>query len=158
MIAPNVNIREALPQDDTLIAEHLYRLGYELFVPAEYIEPNYQEITLNFITQVRQTMHFGAFVASVDGTAIGSVSCQLYEKPLPQIVRAQYLKWGYIWFLYVGPDYRGQGIGKRLMSRAIDYLKSLGCSRAILHTSPLGKPVYDRLGFTSSNELSLELP
>lgn len=153
----NVNIREALSQDDALIAEHLYRLGREL-VPAEFIEPNHQEITLKFIAQVRQTMHFGAFVADVDRTVLGSVSCQLYEKPYPQIVKAQYRQWGYIWGLYVEPDYRRQGKGKLLMSRAIDYLKSLGCSHAILHTSPLGKPVYERLGFTNSNELSLELP
>lgn len=153
----NVNIQEALPQDDALITEHLYRLAREL-VPAEFIESNYQEITLQFIAQVRQTMQFAAFVASMDGTGLGSVSCQLYEKPYPQIVRAQYRLWGYIWGLYVEPDYRGQGIGKRLMSRAIDYLKSLGCSSAILHTSPLGKPVYASLGFTTSNELSLELP
>lgn len=64
----NFNIREALPQDDVLIAEHLYRLAREVPVPAEFLEPNYQEITLNFIAQVGQTMHFGAFVASVDST------------------------------------------------------------------------------------------
>lgn len=76
-MTPNANIREALSQDYALIAEHLYRLARELLVPAEFIEPNHQEITLQFIAQVSQTMHFGAFVASVDGTAIGSVSCQL---------------------------------------------------------------------------------
>ncbi len=153
----NVNIRESLPQDEFLIAEHLYRLVCEVLTPAEFIEPNYQEITLKFIAHARQTADFEAFVAEVDSAAIGSVSCQLYEKPYPQIVKAEYRRWGYIWGLYVEPEYRGKGIGQRLTGSAIDYLKSLNCSRAILHTSALGKLVYDNQGFTTSNELVLDL-
>jgi GNAT superfamily N-acetyltransferase len=153
----NINIREAQLQDEALIGEHLYQLAKEVLVPAEFIESNYQEITQKFIANARQEMNYGGFIAEVNEKAIASVSCQLYEKPYPQIIKIERRQWGYIWGLYVEPDYRGQGIGSQLMNRAIKYLKSLGCSRAILHTSPLGKPIYERLGFTNSNELFLDL-
>lgn len=150
-------IREAQLQDEPLIAQHLYKLAQEVLIPAEFIEPNYQEITQNFIANARKIMSYTGFIAEVNETAIGSVGCQLYEKPYPQILKIEYRQWGYIWGLYVEPDYRRQGIGSQLMNRAIEHLKSLGCSRAILHTSPLGKPLYERLGFTKSNELLLDL-
>jgi hypothetical protein len=40
---------------------------------------------------------------------------------------------------------------------AIAYLNALGCTKAILHASPSGKPVYSNLGFVSSNEMQLDL-
>lgn len=153
----SINIRSAQLQDEALIAQHLYQLAQEVLVPVEFIEQNYQEITYTFIANARQTMNYAAFIAEVNETAIGSVGCQLYEKPYPQIIKIECRQWGYIWGLYVEPDYRGSGIGSQLMHRAIEHLKSLGCSRAILHTSPMGKPVYERMGFIKSNELLLDL-
>lgn len=38
-----------------------------------------------------------------------------------------------------------------------DCLKSLGCTRVILHASPFGKPIYSHLGFSESNEMQLDL-
>lgn len=43
------------------------------------------------------------------------------------------------------------------MAEAIAYLKSLGCSKAILHASPQGQPLYSHLGFDKSNEMRLNL-
>ena len=42
-------------------------------------------------------------------------------------------------------------------SDAIEYLKSIACTRVILHASPSGKPVYSSLGFSESNEMRLDL-
>ncbi|NER99044.1 MAG: GNAT family N-acetyltransferase, partial [Symploca sp. SIO1B1] len=65
--------------------------------------------------------------------------------------------YGYIWNVYVESPYRNQGFAKKLTSLACDYLKLLGCTQAILHASPLGKPAYDRMGFYQSNEMRLDL-
>ena len=40
---------------------------------------------------------------------------------------------------------------------AIEYLKSLACTRAILHASPSGKSIYAGLGFSETNEMKLDL-
>jgi ribosomal protein S18 acetylase RimI-like enzyme len=65
--------------------------------------------------------------------------------------------YGYIWNVYVHSDYRHQGIGTQLTKVAIDYLKELKCTKAVLHASPYGKPVYENLGFIAGNEMSLNL-
>lgn len=50
-----------------------------------------------------------------------------------------------------------QGIAKALTAACASYLKSIGCNRAVLHASPAGRPVYEQLGFTASNEMRLDL-
>ncbi len=44
---------------------------------------------------------------------------------------------------------RGRGIGFALTARLLDLAREQGCRQAILHASEMGKPVYERLGFTT---------
>ncbi len=157
LIERNLTIREAQLQEDFLIAKHFYQMWRDNDVPGELIESNWLEITLKFINHVRQELAYKAFVAEVDGNFVGSASCQLFAGLYPHILKQEYRKYAYIWGVYVEPGYRGQGLAKKLMLEATNYLKSLGCTRAILHASPLGKPVYSGLGFSESNEMRLDL-
>lgn len=153
----NINIREASPQEDLLIAQHFYQLWIDNHVPTESIKSDWSDITIKFINQARQELYYQAFVAEIDNIVIGSVSCQLFAGLYPQIQKDSARKYGYIWNVYVEAPYRGKGIGKKLTNRAVDYLKSIKCTRVILHASPFGKPVYDSLGFSDSNEMRLDL-
>lgn len=156
-IPGTIRIREASSLEDSLIAKHFYQMWWDNDVATHSIQSNWLDITLQFIDRARRELYYQAFVAEVDGQAIASVSCQLFAGLYPNILEAQYRKYGYIWGVYVEPSHRGQGIAKTLTLQACNYLKSLGCTRAILHASPSGKPVYDRLGFSPSNEMRLEL-
>lgn len=152
-----LNIREASPDEDSLIAKHFYQLWRDNDVPAESIRSDWLDITIQFISYARRELDYKAFVAEVDGKVVGSASCQLFAGLYPLVLEDHYRKYGYIWSVYVDPPHRGQGIAKKLTSAAIAHLKAMGCTRAILHASPLGKPVYSSLGFSDSNEMRLEL-
>ncbi|MBW4648323.1 MAG: GNAT family N-acetyltransferase [Kastovskya adunca ATA6-11-RM4] len=156
MTERNINFREAI-QEDSLIAEHFYQMWRDNDVPADSICSDWHEITLQFIENARRELGYKAFVAEVDGVAIASVSCQLFAGLYPHILQEEYRKYGYIWGVYVESPYRNQGIAKKLTCLASDYLKSLGCTRVVLHASPPGKPVYSRLGFIAGNEMHLDL-
>ncbi|MCL1473144.1 GNAT family N-acetyltransferase [Argonema antarcticum] len=153
----NIQVKEASPREDALIAEHFYQMWLDNEVTANSIEPDWLNITLQFIEEARQKLFYKAFVAEIDNQIIGSTSCQIFAGLYPHILKAEYRKYGYIWGVYVEPDYRGQGIAKKLTSTAVEYLKSLGCTRVILHASPPGKPVYSSLGFSQTNEMRLDL-
>lgn len=158
MLKPRlINFREASSDEDSLIAEHFYKLLRDNDVPPSSIRSNWLEITLQFIAQVRTQQSYKAFVAEIDNDVVGSTSCQLFEGLYPHILEEDYRKYGYIWGVYVEPPYRSQGIGKKLTTLACDYLKSINCTRVILHASPSGKPVYSSLGFIESNEMRLDL-
>jgi ribosomal protein S18 acetylase RimI-like enzyme len=152
-----LNLREANPQEDPLIAQHFSQLWRDIGVSPQSIQPDWLDISLQFIDRARQELFYKAFVAEVGSLVVGSASCQLFAGLYPHVLAEEYRKYGYIWGVYVEPDYRGKGIGQKLTRIAVEHLKSLGCTRVILHASPLGKPVYNRLGFTESNEMRLDL-
>ncbi|MGB3512591.1 MAG: GNAT family N-acetyltransferase [Microcoleaceae cyanobacterium] len=153
----NINIRPATSQEDAIIAEHFYQLWQDIGVPADSIESNWLEISIDFIKNARSNLYYQAFFAEIDNTIIGSVSCQLFAGLYPHILKPEYRKYGYIWGVYVESNYRRQGIAKKLMGEATAHLKSIGCTRAILHASSLGKFLYSRLGFDENNEMRLDL-
>jgi ribosomal protein S18 acetylase RimI-like enzyme len=157
MSISQVNIYPATPTMDKIIAEHFYQLWLDNHVEADLIRSDWLDVTLKFIQQARQELKFQAFVAQVHDNVVGSVSCQLFAGLYPSPFNPEYRLYGYIWNVYVHSDYRRQGIGTQLTKAAIDYLKKLKCTKAVLHASPYGKPVYENLGFIASNEMSLNL-
>jgi len=45
------------------------------------------------------------------------------------------------------PEYRKKGLGTAVSARLLDTAHARGCHTAILFASPLGRPVYQKLGF-----------
>ncbi|MEO1005934.1 MAG: GNAT family N-acetyltransferase [Cyanobacteria bacterium J06638_38] len=157
-------IKPAIPTMDLVIAQHFYQLWLDNNVPENQIDDNWLDITLKFMQQARQESKFQTFVAQVetevdyqeaDYKIVGSVSCQLFAGLYPNIRRDR--TYGYIWNVYVASDYRLQGIATELTKAAVAYLKSLNCTKALLHASPSGQPVYQSIGFIPSNEMMLDL-
>lgn len=154
---PDIDIREAFLEEDSLIAQHFYQMWLDNDTPANYIQADWLNITLQFLDRARRELHYQAFVAEVENRVVGSVSCQLFTGLYPHILTTEYRNYGYIWGVYVEAAYRNRGIGKQLTSKAVNYLQSQGCTKAVLHASPSGKPVYTSLGFSSGNEMKLDL-
>ncbi|AFZ34408.1 GCN5-related N-acetyltransferase [Stanieria cyanosphaera PCC 7437] len=149
--------RKATNQEDCVIAQHFYQLWLDNEVSPDLIRDDWLEVTLKFIDHARQELLFQAFVAEIEGKIIASASCQLFAGLYPSPFKPEYRYYGYIWNVYVESAYRRQGIASKLSNESINYLKSLGCTRAILHASPHGKPIYEKLGFVANNEMRLEL-
>lgn len=153
----NINIREAISQEDSIIAEHFYQLWLDIGVEKNSIKSNYRDIILKFIKQARQNLFHKSFVAEIDNVIVGSASCQIYTGLYPNVLTEEYRKYGYIWGVYVESSYRKKGIGKKLTNATAEYLKTIGCTKAILNASPAGKPIYESLGFSPSNGMQLDL-
>lgn len=151
-----LTIEEAI-SEDSLIAEHFYRLWLDNGVSPDSIDADWQQKTVNFIVEARKNLSFKAYIASIGDRVVGSVSCQIFAGLYPLPFIANFRKYGYIWNVYVEPDYRRRGIATKLTKEAIAYLHSLNCTHAILHASVYGKPMYEKLGFIPKNEMILEL-
>jgi GNAT superfamily N-acetyltransferase len=144
-------------KEDSALAQDFYKMWLDNNISTESIQSNWLEITLQFIDRARQELAYKAFVAEINGEIVGSAGCHLFAGLYPDIIIDRDRKYGYIWGVYVEPKYRKKGIAKKLTTKTIEYLKALGCSRAILNASPSGKPVYLSLGFSESNEMLLDL-
>ena len=54
--------------------------------------------------------------------------------------------------VYTKPDYRRKGISKRMVEIIIDEAKENGVTEISLDSTEMGRPLYEALGFTASNE------
>jgi GNAT superfamily N-acetyltransferase len=60
---------------------------------------------------------------------------------------------GWIAMVLVDEAFRHRGIATRLVERALQYLDAQGVQTARLDATPLGRPVYERLGFLAEYQL-----
>lgn len=83
----------------------------------------------------------GCFVAECDGHPAGTtVTCTF--GPVAWVA-----------MVLVDPSLRGQGIGTRLMEHALDWLDARRVPSIRLDATPLGRPIYLKLGFVDEYEL-----
>jgi len=152
-----MKIYQAQSEEDQILAQHFYQLWLDNGITPESIDPSWRKLTIEFIEQARHKLNFQAFIAQVDGKVVGSASCQLFSGLYPLLFKQEYRHYGYIWNVYVETDFRRQGLATKLTRTAINHLKKLNCTKAILHASPSGRPIYESIGFIPNNEMILDL-
>ena len=60
-----------------------------------------------------------------------------------------------IFNVYTEPEYRKRGLARQLMLLMMEWLKGDGFQSVVLHASDAGRPLYEALGFSSTNEMRL---
>ena len=78
----------------------------------------------------------GCFVAEIDGEAAGTATTTQYGE-----------RFGWVGMVLVLPEKRRQGVGTSLLRHCIAYLEGRGVASVKLDATPLGKQLYDTLGF-----------
>ena len=84
----------------------------------------------------------GCLVAGKGGEPVGYVTSIRYEKS------------GWIGNLIVRDSCRGKGVGSSLMEKALAALAAEGTETVWLTASKLGKPIYEKLGFTAMDVIN----
>ena len=85
----------------------------------------------------------GCFVAEWSGRPAGTATTTTYSRDL-----------GWVGMVLVDPDVRRQGIGTALLARCIEHLRQSGVRCIKLDATPLGRQVYDTLGFVAEWSLA----
>jgi GNAT superfamily N-acetyltransferase len=84
----------------------------------------------------------GCFIAEHGGRVCGTAATISFEN-----------RFAWIGMVLVDPEYRGQGIGTRLLVRAIEYLNDLQITAIKLDATPQGRPLYEKLQFVAEYEI-----
>ena len=84
----------------------------------------------------------GCLVAELDGVTVGTAVVTAFE--------------GVAWIsmVLVEQEFRGRGVGKALMNRAVQVAEELGARTIRLDATPLGQPLYESLGFVPQYALT----
>ena len=60
--------------------------------------------------------------------------------------------------VYTEPAWRGRGVARALMRVIMGWASAQGTDRVILHASDAGRPLYESLGFSPTNEMRWFVP
>lgn len=153
----NLLIRVALPSEDEILLQHYRALWESYGVDQTAIRVDADDITRDFIRNGRAHNEMAAYFAELDGEVVGSIACQVETLPYPDVTTPEFRKFGYIWSVYVEPRARRQGFASALLRVGIDYLRAIGCTKAVLHSSDAGERVYLEAGFKIAKEMRLNL-
>jgi ribosomal protein S18 acetylase RimI-like enzyme len=122
-----------------------------------YIKADAEEVTLDFIISGRRRYRLATFFAETDGVAVGSLACQIEHLPYPDVTVPSFRQHGYIWSVFVEPHARRNGMAAALVQAGVDYLRTIGCTTAVLHSSDAGQGVYLSAGFKIASQMRLDL-
>jgi GNAT superfamily N-acetyltransferase len=78
----------------------------------------------------------GCFALDVAGQVVGTVTTTCYGASL-----------AWVGMLLVDAAYRKRGFGRQLLLHALAHLEERGIGAVMLDATPLGRPLYERLGF-----------
>jgi ribosomal protein S18 acetylase RimI-like enzyme len=152
-----MDIRMATPDEDEVLVGHYLKIWDSYGTLPEHYRPDAASRIMAYIRSGREERRLASFLAIVDGEIAGSASCQLHQSPFPEIIQPAQRLHGYIWSVYVAEAFRRRGIALALTNKAVDYLKSLGCTTVVIHASDAGEPVYRTAGFELAKEMRLKL-
>ncbi len=100
---------------------------------------------------------FAAFVAlGPDDRPLGSGAVWLTPSQ-PRPGRLATKEMPYILSMFTEDDARGRGVASRIVRALVDWSRARGYPRVTLHASKMGRAIYERFGFRSTNEMRLDL-
>ena len=153
----DVTVRPCRRDEWDILADHEYAMWRDIGAAPDQIRPDWRARTLRFIEDAAECRQFSASVAVAEGRIVGSACGQISAGLSPDILEPHYKRKGYIWGVYVAPDWRGRGIARSLTAAVTEHLRSVGCTQIHLNASAAGRPVYEKLGFLPANEMRLTL-
>ncbi|MCL2235653.1 MAG: GNAT family N-acetyltransferase [Defluviitaleaceae bacterium] len=125
-----IKLRQAKPREATTLTGLAFKAKAHWGYPKDWLDLWVDDLT---ITQeyIKNNM---VTVADADGEVVGFVSIAKYDGDF------------FLDNLFVDPSYMGKGVGKKLLSHALDYCKQTGITRLTLYSDPNAKGFYESNG------------
>lgn len=115
-----------------------------------------EKSTREYLQKALSNNEFISYVAKNDGKAVSISGMVLFNRP-PYLENLKGIE-AYILNMYTIPEYRGNGLARRLLEHCINESKKNNVKRIWLHSSENGKHLYDKMGFTEKgSEMELFL-
>jgi GNAT superfamily N-acetyltransferase len=99
---------------------------------------------------------YGGWIAETAGAPVGGLGLMEIDWP-PHPLHPTQDRRGYILNVFVEPEHRGRGVAGELMRLAREEGRRRGLEMMVLHATAMGRPMYEKLGWTQTAEMSLSL-
>jgi GNAT superfamily N-acetyltransferase len=120
-------------------------------LPAAFVEA-----THGWIRALTTAGAMHSWIAWNDDTPIGVVTVRIRDASprLDDLVGKE----AYVHNLYVRAAYRSGGIGRKLMQALLAWCEQSGYARVALRATEMGRPLYEKLGFTADRAMVYRSP
>jgi GNAT superfamily N-acetyltransferase len=164
-VAP-VRVRLATVNDAPVIARHRARMFEDMGHLPTDVYDRLREVSE---ARLRDTLEQGEYVAWLampagDDAVVGGAGVQrrlVFPHPvrLPGgAVRVAEGRHAIVLNVFTEPDWRRRGVAEELMRHVIRWAEAERLDRLVLHASPQGRTLYERLGFVATNEMRYNAP
>jgi GNAT superfamily N-acetyltransferase len=99
---------------------------------------------------------YAGWIAEAAGSPVGGLGFMEIDWP-PHPLHPSEARRGYILNVYVEPEHRGRGVAGELMRLATAEGRRRGLATMVLHATAMGRPMYEKLGWAQTAEMSLQL-
>jgi GNAT superfamily N-acetyltransferase len=150
-----ITIRPATPDDAEIIYQQRLAMFEDIW---DDLDPDgVTAMEAAFIPWVRRGLVDGSYrgwlACNGDGCVVAGGGLIIHEWMTGP--RNSDSRRAYIANIYTKPEYRSNGIARRIMNAILDWCRSEGLKGVALHASPFGRPLYESLGFQPTNEMRL---
>jgi GNAT superfamily N-acetyltransferase len=150
-LPPGYSLRPATLSDAALIAAQREAMFTDMGT-------EYTEAVANFTPWVQRHLAAGTYlgwIVEAGGQAVAGAGLLIMDWP-PHVIDPEPLR-SYLLNVYTHPAHRGHGLARLLTEGAVAETRRRGIKIMTLHASEFGRPIYERLGFASTNEMRLIL-
>lgn len=149
-------IREAKPEDLAVVMHHRRSMFCDMGYGDEAARDAMQATSEPFFAKGLLTGTYRGWLVENEEKKViaggGIVIFDYHSSPLdpfpkrPMVVN-----------MYTEPEYRRQGLARKLMDIMIEWCRKEGFGSVLLHSSTEGRSLYESLGFKQTNEMRLML-
>jgi len=148
-------IRIARPDETGIIVHHRSAMFIEMGVDPMLVKDS-EPLTYEWVkSRIESGIYTGFFVVTADDMPVAGAGLSWLDwipgPGVPQMRR------GYILNVYTEPEHRHHGLANLLVQRCIDFCCENGVGTISLHASDMGRPIYEKLGFSTTNEMRIRL-
>jgi len=151
-----IRIRLATRDDAEVIAGHRVSMFTDMgTLPAGADVEALRRAVAAYLRDAIDSEYFG-WLACAGDVVVGGCGMQL-RRILPRLSRGGAVidVEGIILNVYTGAAWRRRGIAEELVRACLAWARERGVERIVLHASPEGRRLYEKLGFVQTNEMRL---
>ena len=152
-----MELRRISPEDAAVLTElrMMMRRERETVPPPEDMSA-FEKANYDFFRNAAADGSYIGFIALEEGVVAGTGGICLHNHPpsygVPNGKSACLLN------MYTKPEFRGQGVAGKILAALVECAKNAGCCKVFLNASDMGKPLYQKFGFSDvANEMVLDI-
>jgi len=155
---PAAAIRQVTIEDAALVAYHRVAMFREMGrIPTEALAEQLLQSSITALdAALRANTYVGWFALDTLGTVISGAGAHV-QPQLPRITddgkTVGTTDVPLVVNVYTEPAFRRSGLARALMLVLMEWARSQGFDRVLLHASDEGRPLYASLGFIATNEM-----